>query len=179
MQRGTDDYLIKPFDVDVVITSLNRALQRRRLEQEVENYRRHLEEMVAERTQQLEDALKRIERSYEDTLEVLGATIDLRDSLTAGHSRRVVLYSMELAMSGVERELRDLAMGAWLDDIGKLAIPDGMLRKPGALTVEERSIMQRHAMVGYRLVKDLFLLRLRRLSLRTLSVTTAVAIHKV
>src|SRR6266536_1383935 len=127
MQEGADDYLVKPFQVDasVVSTSLARALHKKRLEQEVENYRRHLEEMVAEQTQQLREALREVERSYEHTLEALGVAVDLRDSSTAGHSRRVFLYSIEIgkAMGGLEHELKNIPIGAWLKDIGKLAIP--------------------------------------------------------
>ena len=159
MQEGADDYLVKPFQVDasVVSTSLARALHKKRLEQEVENYRRHLEEMVAERTQQLREALREVERSYEHTLEALGVAIDLRDSSTAGHSRRVFLYSIEIgkAMGGLEHELKNIAMGAWLHDIGKLAIPDAILLKPGSLTDEERQVMQRHVQIGYDLVKGI------------------------
>ena len=159
MQEGADDYLVKPFQVDasVVSTSLARALHKKRLEQEVENYRRHLEEMVAERTQQLREALREVERSYEHTLEALGVAIDLRDSSTAGHSRRVFLYSIEIAkaLGGLEHELKNIAMGAWLHDIGKLAIPDAILLKPGSLTDEERQVMQRHVQIGYDLVKGI------------------------
>ena len=108
MQLGADDYLLKPFDADVVLGSLHRALQKKKLEREVQEYRLHLEEMVSERTQQLRTALRQTERSYEDTLEALGAAIDLRDSPTAGHSRRVFRYSMELAKSigGLEQEIK-------------------------------------------------------------------------
>jgi putative nucleotidyltransferase with HDIG domain len=157
MQLGADDYLLKPFDVDVVLGSLHRALQRKKLEREVQEYRLHLEEMVSERTQQLRAALLQTERSYEDTLEALGAAIDLRDSPTAGHSRRVFLYSMELAKSigGLEQEIRSIAMGAWLHDIGKLATPDRVLLKPGPLTESEWEIMRRHARIGYELVKSI------------------------
>jgi HD-GYP domain-containing protein (c-di-GMP phosphodiesterase class II) len=127
------------------------------LELEVEKYRHHLEEIVAEQTQQLREALRQIERSYNHTLEVLGAAIDLRDSPTAGHSRRVFLYSIEIAkaMGGLENQMRNIAMGAWLHDIGKLAIPDAILLKPGPLTDEERKNMQRHAQIGYDLVKNI------------------------
>jgi response regulator RpfG family c-di-GMP phosphodiesterase len=157
MQLGADDYLLKPFDADVVLGSLHRALQKKKLEREVQEYRLHLEEMVSERTQQLRTALQQTERSYEDTLEALGAAIDLRDSPTAGHSRRVFLYSMELAKSigGLEQEIRSIAMGAWLHDIGKLAIPDRVLLKPGPLTDSEWEIMRRHARIGYELVKSI------------------------
>jgi response regulator RpfG family c-di-GMP phosphodiesterase len=157
MQLGADDYLLKPFDADVVLGSLHRALQKKKLEREVQEYRLRLEEMVSERTQQLRTALQQTERSYEDTLEALGAAIDLRDSPTAGHSRRVFLYSMELAKSigGLEQEIRSIAMGAWLHDIGKLAIPDRVLLKPGPLTDSEWEIMRRHARIGYELVKSI------------------------
>jgi len=157
MQQGADDYIVKPLQADgnIVQASLDRALRVKRLEREVENYRFHLEEIVAEQTQQLREALQQIERSYDHTLEVLGAAIDLRDSPTAGHSRRVFLYSIEIAkaMQGLEKEMRNIAMGAWLHDIGKLAIPDGILLKPGPLTDEERKIMQHHVQIGYDLVK--------------------------
>jgi response regulator RpfG family c-di-GMP phosphodiesterase len=159
MRHGADDYLVKPLQVDasIVLTSLTRALHVKRLEQEVENYRRNLEEIVAEQTQQLREALGRIEQSHDHTLEVLGAAIDLRDSPTAGHSRRVFRYSIEIAkaMAGMEKEMKHIAMGAWLHDIGKLAIPDAILLKPGPLTDEERKIMQRHAQIGYDLVKGI------------------------
>jgi response regulator RpfG family c-di-GMP phosphodiesterase len=159
MREGADDYLVKPLQVDanIVLASLTRALRVKRLEQEVENYRHHLEEIVAEQTGQLREALRQIERSYDHTLEVLGAAIDLRDSPTAGHSRRVFLYSIEIAkaMGGLENQMRNIAIGAWLHDIGKLAIPDAILLKPGSLTDEERAIMQRHAQIGYDLVKGI------------------------
>ena len=159
MRQGADDYLVKPLQVDanIVLASLTRALHVKRLEQQVENYRHHLEEIVAEQTQQLREALRQIERSYDHTLEVLGAAIDLRDSPTAGHSRRVFLYSIEIAkaMGGLEGQMRNIAMGAWLHDIGKLAIPDAILLKPGPLSYQERQIMQCHAQIGYDLVKGI------------------------
>jgi response regulator RpfG family c-di-GMP phosphodiesterase len=159
MQQGADDYLVKPFQVDagIVSASLTRALHKKHLEEEIENYRCHLEEMVAERTQQLQEALSQVERSYDHTLEVLGAAIDLRDSPTAGHSRRVFLYSLEMAkaVGGLDHQLKNIAMGAWLHDIGKLAISDSILLKPGRLTEDEREIMQGHVQIGYDLVKGI------------------------
>ncbi len=159
MQEGADDYLVKPFQVDagIVSASLTRALHKKRLEQEVENYRHHLEEMVAEQTRQLREALSQVERSYDHTLEVLGAAIDLRDGPTAGHSRRVFLYSIEIAkaLGGLEHQLRNIAMGAWLHDIGKLAISDGILLKPGPLTDDERQVMQQHVQIGYDMVRGI------------------------
>src|SRR5205814_9271317 len=109
MRLGADDYLVKPLLESVVLLSLERALHKRHLEQQVEDYRQHLEEMVVERTAQLQAALQQIEASYEDTLEALGAAIDLRDSQTAGHSqrseeRRVGKECRSRGLSDVERK---------------------------------------------------------------------------
>lgn len=155
IRQGADDYLVKPLEADMVVASLERAFHKRRLEQAVENYRQHLEEMVSARTLQLQSALGRIERGYAETLDALGAAIDLRDSQTAGHSRRVFLYSIEMlkVLNGTPKQLKSLAMGAWLHDIGKLAIPDAILFKPGPLTAEERKIMETHVQIGYDMVK--------------------------
>jgi len=157
MKLGADDYLLKPFDIEVVLASLQRALERKHLEREVENYRRHLEEMVSQRTQQLQAAMTELERSHSATLEALGGAIDLRDGPTAGHSRRVLLYSIKIAeaIGGMEDQLKTLGMGAWLHDIGKLAIPDSILLKPAALDEQERQIMEHHVQLGYDLVKGI------------------------
>jgi putative nucleotidyltransferase with HDIG domain len=157
MKLGADDYLVKPFQEELVIASLRRALHQKQLEAEVQHYRQHLEEMVAERTQQLRAALEQVETSYEHTLAALGAALDLRDGETAGHSLRVCRYSLEIAgaMGLSDSELRGLAMGAYLHDIGKLATPDGILRKPGSLTPEEWKLMQKHVQTGYDLVKQI------------------------
>jgi putative nucleotidyltransferase with HDIG domain len=155
MRQGADDYLIKPLDAEMVMVSLDRAFYKKNLEHEVENYRRHLEEMVGKRTVELRSALERLESSYSSTLDALGSAIDLRDSETAGHSRRVCLYSVKMlkALNGKPEQLENVARGAWLHDIGKLAIPDAILLKPGPLTIEERQVMEQHVEIGYELVR--------------------------
>jgi putative nucleotidyltransferase with HDIG domain len=155
MKRGAEDYLVKPLNLDAVVAALERALERKRLDLELEDYRRRLEEMVSERTQQLRTALTQIEQGYEDTLQTLGAAIDLRDSETAGHSRRVSFYAVKIfsGMGASRTDLKNMVTGALLHDIGKLATPDSILLKPGALTEDERRIMQQHVQIGYDLVK--------------------------
>ncbi len=157
MRCGADDYLVKPLNENAVLASLESALHKRQLEQQVENYRQHLEEMVAQRTEQLQSALQQIERSYEDTLQALGAACDLRDNETAGHSLRVCRFSIEIAraMGWPDKQLESLARGAYLHDIGKLGIPDGILLKPGPLTADERRLMQQHVQIGFDVVKDI------------------------
>ena len=157
MRLGADDYLVKPLLESSLIASLERALDKKRLEQEVEHYRQCLEEMVAERTDQLQAALRQVEFSYEDTLKALGAAIDLRDSETAGHSQRVCQYSLEIAraMGWPDGALKNIARGAYLHDIGKLGVSDSILLKPGPLTEHERKLMQQHVWIGFELVKGI------------------------
>ena len=157
MRLGADDYLVKPFEPAVVLASVERGLRKKQLEMELQNYRSQLEQMVLERTEQLRAALARIEQSYDETLEALGSAIDLRDNETAGHSRRVCLYSFEIAkVYGCNSEdFVTLGRGAWLHDIGKLAVPDSILLKPGPLTDVEWITMQSHVSIGYELVSKI------------------------
>ena len=157
MRCGADDYLVKPLNENAVMASLESAIHKRQLENQVEHYRQHLEEMVTERTAELQGALEQVERSYEDTLQALGAAIDLRDDETGDHSRRVCRYSLEIAraMGWPDKQLKSLARGAYLHDIGKLGIPDGILLKPGPLSEDERTLMQQHVRIGFDVVKDI------------------------
>jgi response regulator RpfG family c-di-GMP phosphodiesterase len=154
MKKGAADYLLKPLQMEETVRRVQQALEKKRLELEVENYRCHLEKMVEQRTKQLQAAAKRIEQTYDDTLEALGAALDLRDTGTEGHSRRVRDYCLEIARrTGCpDDELKNIARGAYLHDIGKIGIPDAILLKPGKLTPEERAVMETHARIGYELL---------------------------
>ncbi len=154
MKQGADDYLLKPFQLDAVVASVVRALVTRRLERELADYRTHLEEKVAERTGQLQAALEHIGKIYDETLEALGAALDLKDGDTAGHARRVTRYCLEIAkvMGCSQEQMRQLRRGAYLHDIGKIAIPDAILLKPAKLIPEEMNVMSAHPYLGYEFV---------------------------
>ena len=154
MKKGAADYLVKPFQAESVLASLERALDMKRMELELESYRHNLEQKVSDRTKQLQAAMKRIEMTYDETLAALGAALDLRDTETAGHSQRVSRYSLAMAkaMSCSSDELRQIAHGSYLHDIGKIGIPDSILLKEGKLTAEEMEVMQTHVRIGYDLV---------------------------
>ena len=157
MKAGADDYLVKPFQFKLVLTALNRALERKRLEREVENYRQRLERMVDQQTGQLRVANQRTEQAHDETLEGLSAVLDLRHNETAGHSRRVTRYCLEIAkaLSRSSKQLKTISRGACLHDIGKIGIPDAILLKPGKLTEEERVIMETHVRIGHELVRSI------------------------
>jgi putative nucleotidyltransferase with HDIG domain len=102
-----------------------------------------------------------LERSYDITLEAMGDALDLRDEETEGHSRRVTAYTIALAQAmGLEAdELRVIARGAFLHDIGKIATPDSILLKPGKLSDEEMALMKEHCKRGYEMVRKIPFLR--------------------
>src|SRR5271170_6824497 len=151
MRKGAYDYILKPFEKDQLYLSVRRALEHRRLVLENRTYQTELEQVVAERTQQLSIALQDLEQSYDYTLEALGGALDAKDAETEGHCQRVTAFTITIAKAmGVDKGLlRHIARGAFLHDIGKMGVPDSILRKPGPLTDEERAIMRKHCEIGY------------------------------
>jgi cyclic di-GMP phosphodiesterase len=154
IRRGAYDYILKPFEKDQLFMGVGRALEHRRLITENRSYQRNLEQLVEERTAQLTGALSQLEQSYDDTLEALGSALDLKDAETEGHCQRVTAFCIAIAkaMPVPTTYLPVLARAAFLHDIGKMAIPDSILRKPGPLTDEERAIMRTHCDVGYNML---------------------------
>ena len=154
IRRGAYDYILKPFEKDQLFLGVGRALEHRRLITENRSYQRNLEQLVEERTAQLTGAFAQLEQSYDDTLEALGSALDLKDAETEGHCQRVTAFCIAIAkaMPVPEAYLSVLARAAFLHDIGKIAIPDGILRKPGPLDPEEKKIMRTHCDIGYNML---------------------------
>lgn len=103
-----------------------------------------------------------------DLMRMLGSAIALRDSETDAHNYRVTLYAIRLAeASGMPPgEIADVIAGAFLHDVGKIGIPDAVLLKPGPLTPEEFQVMQKHPLLGERIVsQSAWLLRARTIVL--------------
>jgi putative nucleotidyltransferase with HDIG domain len=139
------------------MTTIARALEHRQALQESHNYQQNLEEVVRARTEMLRQAMEDLEHSYDITLEALGDALDLKDSETEGHSKRVTAYTIALARAmGISAaEIKVIARGAFLHDIGKMAIPDEILRKPAALTPEEQEIMREHCTRGFHILRKI------------------------
>lgn len=157
MRKGAYDYLLKPFERNQLITAVQRALDHRKTLRENESYQQNLEQIVQARTELLHQAIEDLERSYDITLEALGDALDLKDSETEGHSKRVTAYTIALARAmGIgSDQIKVIARGAFLHDIGKMAIPDAILRKPGKLTLAEQTLMREHCERGYNILRKI------------------------
>src|ERR1700675_3481631 len=155
IRAGAYDYILKPFEKDQLYLSVRRALEHRRLVMENRTYQSDLEHLVAERTQQLSIALHDLEQSYDYTLEALGGALDAKDAETEGHCQRVTALTLTIAKEmGVDKaHSRKIARGTFLHDIGKMGIPESILRKPGPLTADEREVMRRRWQIGYSLLE--------------------------
>jgi putative nucleotidyltransferase with HDIG domain len=160
-RRGAIDYLLKPFEHAELESIVMHAIERGRLRKQNTIYRHNLESIVSTRTGRLRSTMQDLERSYDITLEAMGDALDLRDEETEGHSKRVTAYTIELAQAmGLESdELRTIARGAFLHDIGKIATPDHILLKPGKLSEDEMMIMKQHCERGYEMVRKIPFLR--------------------
>ena len=160
-RRGAIDYLLKPFERAQLLSVVMRAVEHGRMRKQSLAYRQNLEEVVSARTERLRATMQDLERSYDTTLEAMGDALDLRDAETEGHSRRVTAYTIALAREiGMNaEELRVIARGAFLHDIGKIATPDSVLLKPGKLDDAEMAVMREHCARGYEMVRKIPFLR--------------------
>src|SRR6202521_1196655 len=157
IRNGAYDYLLKPFEREQLLATVRRALENRRLKLENRAYQTNLEALVTAKTELLRKAIGTLERSYDITLEALGDALDLKDAETEGHSKRVTAFTIAIARAiGLSSDqIRVIARGAFLHDIGKMAIPDAILRKPGALTPDEVTIMREHCYRGYQMLRKI------------------------
>ncbi len=116
-----------------------------------------LYEQTEQQAQELSDALTKLEGTYDATLAALSAALDARDRETEGHSLRVAAYTLELARTlGVPHELWEaMERGALLHDIGKIGVPDSVLRKPGALNADEWDLMREHPRLGEQMLRQI------------------------
>jgi response regulator RpfG family c-di-GMP phosphodiesterase len=150
MRAGAFDYVLKPFDLELVEVAVRRALAHQRLLESKRSYETYLERMIALRTSELDGALQSLEGAYRTTLKALVTALETRDSETHGHSERVVAFSLRLGreMNLSEDELSSLEFGSLLHDIGKIGVPDAVLRKPAPLTEPEWYEMRKHPVHG-------------------------------
>jgi response regulator RpfG family c-di-GMP phosphodiesterase len=161
MRAGAFDYVVKPFDLEHVEVAVRRALEHQQLLASKRRYEVYLERMIQRRTAQLDRALQSLEDAYRTTLKALINALETRDAETHGHSERVVTFSLRLGqeLELDEEQMSALEFGALLHDIGKIGVPDAILRKPAALTEEEWTEMRKHPQHGQQILSGIEFLK--------------------
>ncbi len=161
LKHGAYDYITKPFNLEEMSIGVSRALEKRRLILENQNYQKTLEEQVASRTFELKKTLATLEQTYRSTLVALSKALDSREADPDGHSLRVTAYANRLAwqLGMRESEIQVVEQGVLLHDIGKIGIPDKLLKKEGALNQSEQVLMQKHPEIGFRILTKIKFLK--------------------
>jgi putative two-component system response regulator len=161
-ELGAYGYLVKPYRRGDLLITVSNALRRRQLEQQSRAYQRELEEDVIVKsleTEHVRGLLRRseetLERSRLETVHKLSLAVEMRDQVTGHHLSRMGAYCEEIArrMHLSEEECDRISLAAQMHDIGKVAIPDRILLKPGPLNTEERAQVETHAEVGKQILQ--------------------------
>ena len=148
MKEGADDYICKPFNLEEVVISADKALEKRRLELEIKEYQERLQQKVEEQTAE-------IRRIFLGAIEALVFALEAKDKYTAGHSRRVTKISLAIGKElGLPKdEIEDLRWGSLLHDVGKIAVDQSIQNKPEKLTPVEYEHIMIHTQIGAGIVK--------------------------
>ena len=161
LSLGARDFLTKPFDRTEVALRVRNLLEMRTMHKELLDQNALLEKRVRQRTADLWSALQSVEKSEQDlrrsqveTVTRLSMAADFRDDETGRHIQRMSRYCEMLArVAGIDDSRSELIrVASMMHDIGKIGIPDAVLRKPGLLTDTERAIMQEHATIGFQIL---------------------------
>lgn len=146
---GANDFIDKFSHDFEILLRVNNFLKTRHLHVGLEKQKSSLERLVYERTRELD-------ASQREVVQRLAAAAEYRDDNTGKHVERVGNMAAELALAvGIEPEAVELLrLSAKLHDIGKIAIPDSILYKPGPLTTEEREVMETHTTVGFNILSQ-------------------------
>jgi putative nucleotidyltransferase with HDIG domain len=155
LRNGAYDFIQKPVRQGLLKSTLERAMEYSRLRRENRVYHQDLANLTRQKTLDLDGALQRTRESFDFTLRAMTAMMDAREHFTGSHSIRVqeITVMMARKYNFNDHELDGIRHGALLHDIGKIALPDRILLKAGALNDEERQIMRQHVEIGYELIK--------------------------
>lgn len=150
LRQGVVDYLTKPFGRDRLREAVSRGLEWHRAAWDARRWRETLEQELEMRRARLADAMMALRVDNDDALDAMLSMVTLTDRDAYAHAHRVAAVSHRLgrALGMADADLATLRRAALLHDVGKLAVPDAILRKPAPLTNEEHAIVRRHPQIG-------------------------------
>ncbi len=156
-RAGAFEFLLGPLEFAVLERAIKRGIEHYETSCLKSQYQLHLEQLASERAAEIDKALSEVENSYRITLKALVQALETRDFETHGHSERVVTFSLRLGYElGLDKQaLRDLELGALLHDIGKIGVPDSILRKPAKLNEDEWAKMKLHPVHGQKILRNI------------------------
>lgn len=160
LQAGLIDYVCSRHNLASVFSAVRAEISRRQLKHDNEIYLKNLTKLKLEHSRHIRKRLE-LEEIYDTTVENLMTALDLRDVETFGHSQTVSKYCQVLArLLGINQAARldNIRKGSLLHDIGKIAIPDSILKKPGQLTSDEWAKIKLHPTLGFGLIKEMKML---------------------
>jgi len=161
-ELGAYGYLVKPYRRGDLLITVSNALCRRQLEQQSRAYQRELQQDVIMKSletervrQQLRCSEESLERSRLETVHKLSLAVEMRDQVTGHHLSRMGAYCEEIARRmHLPNEICNLiSLAGQMHDIGKIAVADHILLKPGPLTDEERVQVETHAEIGKQILQ--------------------------
>lgn len=161
LEDGTIDHITSPSNITAIFSAIKNEFHKRELIQKNEFFQKKLRKLRLEQDRGLKKALD-LEEIHNTTLENLMTALDLRDVETFGHSRTVAKYSQVLAqILGITDQvhLDHIRKGALLHDVGKIAIPDSILKKPSSLSSNEWEKIKLHPALGFGLIKEIKLVK--------------------
>ncbi len=163
LESGAQNVIVRPriaTDGAVLSLAVARAIDFRRLilaKHRVRKQARKIKRLhrsEEQKTIEVEQALREIESIRGTLMESLLGALDARDTATKGHSQRVAVYAVKIASRMGIENMHAIEVGSLLHDIGKIAVPDAILRKPGRLNNAEWAVMRQHVEYGWNMVKD-------------------------
>lgn len=157
IEKGIIDHVTSPDNLAGLYSAIKNESRKRKLLQINESYQHKLHRLNLEHNKNMKRVLN-LEEVQDSTLENLMTALDLRDVETFGHSRTVAKYSHILAqILGIKDKsiLGNIRKGALLHDVGKIVIPDSILKKPGSLTPQEWEKIKLHPALGFSLIREI------------------------
>jgi len=147
---GSDDFIGSPVDISALADTANALIRLKKCYDRIRRARTEKESEVAEQIKELNTALGKIEATAYESVQRLTAAAECRDDYTVSHILRMSHYAAAIArkMGLDEGSVENMLRAAPLHDIGKIGIPDRILRKPGKLNDREWEVMQRHTIIG-------------------------------